>query len=70
MIAPLASLQFQHDETTRAIALGIVVALTVAAIGGWFIGRQTLKPLTRMANQAREINARDPTQRLGSTGQR
>jgi signal transduction histidine kinase len=64
VIAPLASLQAQHAETERAIALGIVAALAVAAIGGWFIGRQTLKPLTRMADQAREINARDPTRRL------
>jgi signal transduction histidine kinase len=54
----------QHAETTRAIALGIAVALAVAAVGGWFIGRQTLKPLTRMANQAREINERDPARRL------
>lgn len=64
VIAPLASLDAQHAETTRAIALGIVVALAVAAIGGWFIGRQTLKPLVRMANQAREINERDLEQRL------
>lgn len=64
VIAPLASLRAQHTETTRATALGIVVALAVAAIGGWFIGRQTLKPLTRMARQAREINESDPTQRL------
>jgi signal transduction histidine kinase len=64
VIAPLASLRAQHAETERAIVLGIVVALAVAAIGGWFIGRQTLKPLTLMANQARAINARDPTRRL------
>ena len=64
VIAPLASLRAQHAETIRATALGILVALTVAAIGGWIIGRQTLKPLTRMADQAREINERDPTGRL------
>ena len=64
VLAPLASLHAQNAETARAIALGIVVALAAAAIGGWFIGRQTLQPLTRMANQAREINERDPTERL------
>jgi two-component system, OmpR family, sensor kinase len=64
VIAPLASLRAQHAETTRATALGIVVGLAVAAAGGWFIGRQTLKPLTRMARQAREINERNPTTRL------
>lgn len=64
VIAPLASLHAQHAEIMRATALGIMVALAVAAIGGWFIGRQTLKPLSRMANQAREINERNPTERL------
>ena len=64
VIAPLASLQTQHTETIRATALGILVGLVVAAVGGWFIGRQTLKPLTLMAGQARAINERNPTERL------
>lgn len=64
VIAPLSSLQAQHTETTRATALGIVVGLIVAAVGGWFIGRQTLRPLTRMAGQARTINEQNPTERL------
>jgi signal transduction histidine kinase len=64
VIAPLASLHAQQTETVRATALGIVVGLVVAAVGGWFIGRQTLKPLTRMAGQARHINERNPTERL------
>ena len=66
VIAPLAPLRALHAETTRATALGIVVALVVAAVGGWFIGRQTLKPLTRMARQARQINERNPTGRLAA----
>ena len=66
VIAPLAPLHVLHAETARATALGIVVALVVAAVGGWFIGRQTLKPLTRMARQAREINERNPTGRLAA----
>jgi two-component system, OmpR family, sensor kinase len=64
VIAPLASLREQHDATTRATALGILVGLLVAAVGGWFIGRQTLKPLTRMAHQAGAINERNLTERL------
>ena len=64
VIAPLASLRSQHAETVRATALGILVGLAIAAVGGWFIGRQTLRPLTRMAHQAREINERNPTARL------
>jgi signal transduction histidine kinase len=64
VIAPLASLRGQHAETVRATALGILVGLAIAAVGGWFIGRQTLRPLTRMAHQAREINERTPAARL------
>lgn len=66
VIAPLAAWQAQHTETVRATALGILVALAVAAVGGWFIGRQTLRPLTRMAAQARAINERNPTDRLSA----
>jgi signal transduction histidine kinase len=64
VIAPLASLRAQQAETVRATVLGILVGLVVAAGGGWFIGRQTLKPLTRMARQAQHINERNPTGRL------
>jgi signal transduction histidine kinase len=48
----------------RAMGAGVVIALVVAAAGGWVIGRQTLKPLTRMAEQARHVNEQDPRERL------
>ena len=64
VIAPLASLQSQQAEIAGAAALGIVVGLVVAAAGGWFIGRQTLKPLTRMAREARSINERNLRKRF------
>jgi signal transduction histidine kinase len=48
----------------RAIGAGVVIALVVAAVGAWLIGRQTLKPLTRMAEQARQVNEQDPRERL------
>jgi heavy metal sensor kinase len=64
VIAPLAPLRRQHVETVRATVLGILVAIAIAAIGGWFIGRQILRPLRRMARQASEINERNPTARL------
>jgi signal transduction histidine kinase len=64
VIAPLAPFRAQYAETIWAGVLGIVVGLFIAAVGGWFIARQTLKPLTRMAYQARDINARNPTERL------
>ena len=64
VIAPLASLRAQQAETVRATVFEILVGLVVAACGGWFVGRQTLKPLTRMARQAQRINERNPTERL------
>ena len=64
VIAPLAPLATLHGEVTRAMFLGVVIALVVAAAGGWLIGRTTLEPLARMAEQARLVNARDPKERL------
>ena len=48
----------------RALSVGAFIALIVAAAGGWLIGRQTLKPLSRMADEARGVNAQDPKERL------
>ena len=64
VIAPLAPVRAQHAEMLRAMGAGVVIALVVAAVGGWLIGRQTLKPLTRMAEQARQVNEQDPRERL------
>jgi signal transduction histidine kinase len=64
VLAPLAPLRAQQAETVRAMWSGVLIALIVAAAGGWVIGRQTLKPLTRMADEARRINERDPRERL------
>jgi heavy metal sensor kinase len=64
VIAPLAGIRQQHGEMVRAMSVGIVIALVAAALGGWLIARQTLRPLTRMADQAGRINERDPKERL------
>lgn len=66
VMARLAPLRAQQTEMVRALALGVLIGLIAAAAGGWIIGRQTLKPLTRMADQARGINARDPRDRLAA----
>jgi len=66
VVAPLDSLAAQHAEMTRAISIGVVIALLIAAAGGWLIGRQTLQPLSQMAAQASGINERDPTGRLSA----
>lgn len=44
------------------MTLGVLVALIGASAGGWLVGRLTLKPLSRMAEQTRqihELNLRD-----------
>ena len=64
VIAPLAPLRALQLEMFRAMSVGMMLALILAAAGGWVIGRQTLKPLTLMADQARRINERGSKGRL------
>ena len=64
VMASMSALHAGHAEMVRAMSLGVAIALIAAAVGGWLIGRQTLKPLTRMAEQAGRINERDPRERL------
>jgi two-component system, OmpR family, sensor kinase len=66
VIARLAPYRAQQAEMVRALALGVLIGLIAAAAGGWIIGRQTLKPLARMADQARGIDAREPRDRLAA----
>ena len=46
------------------MSIGVALALIVAAVGGLVIGRQTLRPLTLMAEQARGVDERNPRARL------
>jgi len=64
VMAPLARLHAEHNEIVRAMSWGILIALLTAAAGGWVIGRQTLKPLTEMADETGRINEQDPRDRL------
>jgi len=64
VLASLDTLHTQHLEMVRAMMLGGAIALIAAAAGGWLIGRQTLKPLTAMADQASLIDEHDPRERL------
>ena len=66
VMAPLAPLRAQHAEMARAMALGVVFALLVAAVGGWLIGRQTLRPLTGWPTQAGASTNANPTERLAT----
>lgn len=62
--ASLAPLTTQHDELRTALIAAIAVALAIAAVGGWIVGRQTLRPLGDMATQAALINDRTSDARL------
>ena len=64
VMASLGALHAQQAEMVLAMSLGVAMALLAAAAGGWWIARQTLKPLTRMAEQASRINEQDPKERL------
>jgi signal transduction histidine kinase len=66
VMAPLGPVYAQHANVVGALALGVLIALVVAAAGGWLIGRQTLAPLAQMADQARDINEHDPNERLAT----
>ena len=64
VLAPLQPLFAQHSEMVGAMSIGVALALIVAAVGGLVIGRQTLRPLTLMAEQARGVDERNPRARL------
>jgi two-component system OmpR family sensor kinase len=62
--APMAPLARERDALRDAAAILLPVALIVAALGGWWIGRRALDPLTSMAMQATGISDRTPDARL------
>ena len=64
VIAPLSELEAAAAELRRTLGLGILVALVVAAAGGWLVGRQTLRPLDEMASQAMAIKESTAGDRL------
>jgi signal transduction histidine kinase len=64
VLAPLAGLETEHAALLRALTFGVLAALIVAAIGGWVVGRQTLRPLSDMAEQALAITDDKPSGRL------
>lgn len=63
-VAPMSELDAAHTELLIALLVGGLAALTVAALGGWVVARQTLAPLGGMAAQAATITAKDLSTRL------
>jgi len=66
VLAPLDGLERERAELLRALSAGVLVALGVAAVGGWLVGRQTLRPLADMAAQATGITERNVSERLNA----
>ncbi len=64
VIAPLDGVESGHQELMLALGIGVLVALGVAAVGGWVVARQSLRPLTTLAEQAASITGHDPSSRL------
>ena len=64
VMAPSDGIEAEHRELLAALAVGVVIALVVAGVGGWLVARQSLRPLTDLAAQAALITERDPSGRL------
>ncbi len=62
--APLEALEAESAQLRRTLVVSVLFALVLAAVGGWIVGRQTLRPLGQMAEQARAIPADHPEARL------
>ena len=62
--APLDLLRAESAELRRALGAGVSVVVIAAALGGWLVGRQTLKPIGDMAAQAASISEGEPLARL------
>ncbi len=54
-IVSLAGHDSEHAEMLTALMVGMLIALVVAAAGGWIVGQQTLRPLADLATQATAI---------------
>ena len=63
---PLAHVLDEWRALVEALALGVPLALALAALGGWWIGRRGLQPLADMSARAREITARTSGARLAA----
>jgi two-component system, OmpR family, sensor kinase len=64
VMASLEDIEAERERLLLALGAGVLVALTVATLGGWVVGRQSLRPLTILATQASSITERDPNARL------
>ena len=60
----LADFERERHVLSRALLLGVPLAMLVALVGGWGISRRALRPLGDMAEQTLDISDRRPDVRL------
>lgn len=60
LAAPVAPLVVERRQLLELLGVGLPLALIVAAVGGWLIGRQALRPLVDMANESTAITTDGP----------
>ena len=56
---PLEPLNEELESVREALAMAVPLAMTVAAIGGWFLARKALQPVVAMADEARRMGSAD-----------
>lgn len=61
---PLDKLEAEIGQMRDVILFGLPAALILAAAGGSFLARQSLKPMMAISEQAEQINARNLSERL------
>jgi two-component system, OmpR family, sensor kinase len=62
--ASMAPIRIERRQFLEVLGVGLPLGLLVAAIGGWLIGRQALRPLVHMANESIAITTDGPQTRL------
>jgi heavy metal sensor kinase len=64
LAAPLTALSNERSALMEAVGIGLGLALLLAGVGGWIIGRQALRPLVAMARETSAMTTVTPTARV------
>jgi two-component system, OmpR family, sensor kinase len=62
--ASMAGLASDRSSLTESLGIGLALALLLAAVGGWIIGKQALQPLVWMARETSAMTTVTPDARL------